>query len=162
MTVEFPEPTKAVVTVAEMARMVGLSRARFYQLMGTTFPWPVYDVSTRRPIYVEEQQRICLEVRRRNCGIDGKPVLFYARRNGAPLPTSKPRPKKSETKKDEQFADLVAGLKSLGLTAVNAADVRSAVAVVFPNGITGIDGGQVIRAVFLHLKRRDSGDKVGR
>ena len=136
MTVEFPEPTKAVVTVAEMARMVGLSRARFYQLMGTTFPWPVYDVSTRRPIYVEEQQRICLEVRRRNCGIDGKPVLFYARRNGAPLPTSKPRPKKSETKKDEQFADLVAGLKSLGLTAVNAADVRSAVAVVFPNGIS--------------------------
>ena len=162
MTVEFPEPTKAVVTVAEMARMVGLSRARFYQLMGTTFPWPVYDVSTRRPIYVEEQQRICLEVRRRNCGIDGKPVLFYARRNGALLPTSKPRPKKSETKKDEQFADLVAGLKSLGLTAVNAADVRSAVAVVFPNGIAGIDGGQVIRAVFLHLKRRDSGDKVGR
>ena len=162
MTVEFPEPTKAAVTVAEMARMVGLSRARFYQLLGTTFPWPVYDVSTRRPIYVEEQQRICLEVRRRNCGIDGKPVLFYARRNGAPLPTSKPRPKKAETKKDEQFADLVAGLKSLGLTAVNAADVRSAVAVVFPNGIAGIDGGQVIRAVFLHLKRRDSGDKVGR
>ena len=86
MTVQFPEPTKAAVTVAEMARMVGLSRARFYQLLGTTFPWPVYDVSTRRPIYVEEQQSICLEVRRRNCGIDGKPVLFYARRNGGPLP----------------------------------------------------------------------------
>ena len=130
--------------------------------MGTTFPWPVYDVSTRRPIYVEEQQRICLEVRRRNCGIDGKPVLFYARRNGAPLPTSKPQPKKSETKKDDEFSALAAALKSLGLTAVNAADVRSAVAVVFPNGIAGIDGGQVIRAVFLHLKRRDSGDKVGR
>ena len=30
--------TKAVVSVAEMARMVGLSRARFYQLVGTTFP----------------------------------------------------------------------------------------------------------------------------
>ena len=80
----------------------------------------------------------------------------------APLPASKPTTKKSETKKDEQFADLVAGLKSLGLTAVNAADVRSAVAVVFPNGIAGIDGGQVIRAVFLHLKRRDTGDNVGR
>ena len=80
MSVEFHEPTKAAVTVAEMARMVGLSRARFYQLLGTAFPFPVYDVSTRRPAYVEEQQRVCLEVRRRNCGIDGKPVLFYARR----------------------------------------------------------------------------------
>jgi hypothetical protein len=121
MSVEFNEPTRAAVTVAEMARMVGLSRARF----------------------------------------DGKPVLFYARGNGAPLPSSKPRPKKAVVKKDEQFGDLVAGLKSLGLTAVNAEEVRSAVAVVFPNGITGLDGGQVIRAVFLHLKRRDSGDKVG-
>ena len=162
MTVEFPEPTKAVVTVAEMARMVGLSRARFYQLLGTTFPWPVYDVSTRRPIYVEEQQRICLEVRRRNCGIDGKPVLFYARRNGTPLPTSKPRTQKPKAKRDDEFAPLAAALKSLGLAGVSTADLRSAVSATFPNGISGIDGGQVIRAVFLHFKRRDSGDKVGR
>jgi hypothetical protein len=161
MTVEFSEPTKAAVTVAEMARMVGLSRARFYQLLGTTFPFPVYDVSTRRPIFVEEQQRVCLEVRRRNCGIDGKPILFYARRGGS-LPPDKSRTKKPKPKRDEQFAALAAALKSLGLSAVSAADVRSAVAVVFPNGIAGIDGGQVIRAVFLHLKRRDSGDSVGR
>ena len=32
--------TKAAVSVAEMAQMVGLSRARFYQLVGTTFPSP--------------------------------------------------------------------------------------------------------------------------
>ena len=63
-----------------MARMVGLSRSRFHQLIGTTFPWPLYSVSTRRPFYDEELQKCCLEVRRRNCGIDGKPVLFYSRR----------------------------------------------------------------------------------
>ena len=64
--------TKAAVTVAEMGRMCGLSRARFYQLIGATFPMPVYDVATRRPFYDEEAQKVCLEVRRRNCGIDGR------------------------------------------------------------------------------------------
>ena len=80
--------TKAAVTVAEMARMVGLSRARFYQLMGTAFPSPVYDVATRRPHFDEDQQKDCLEVRRRNCGIDGKPILFYCRR--APINSKRP------------------------------------------------------------------------
>ncbi len=50
--------TKAAVTVAEMARMVGLSRARFYQLQDAgIFPLPLYDVSTRRPFYDEEAQK---------------------------------------------------------------------------------------------------------
>src|ERR1700751_4531911 len=94
--------TKAAVTVAEMARMVGLSRARFYQLMQAgAFPWPVYAVSTRRPIYVQELQEVCLEVRRRNCGIDGKPVLFYARRLGsAPGRPRPPKPKLEAKGKD--------------------------------------------------------------
>ena len=63
---------KQAVTVSEMARMVGLSRARFYQLIGSAFPFPVYNVSTKRPFFDESLQTICLEVRRRNCGIDGK------------------------------------------------------------------------------------------
>ena len=73
--------TKAAVTVAEMARMCGLSRSRFYQLIGTAFPRPERQPQTGRPIYTEELQQVCLEVRRRNWGIDGKAVLFYARRS---------------------------------------------------------------------------------
>ena len=45
------EATKSIVSISDMARMVGLSRARFYQLVGTTFPFPVYDVATHRPFY---------------------------------------------------------------------------------------------------------------
>ncbi|GAB5517605.1 hypothetical protein [Rhodopirellula baltica] len=71
--------TKAVVSVAEMARMVGLSRQRFYQVMGTTFPSPLYDTRTRRPFYPEDLQKVCLNVRRSNCGADGRPVMFYAK-----------------------------------------------------------------------------------
>src|SRR5229473_3348188 len=84
--------TKAAVTVAEMARMCGLSRSRFYQLIGTAFPEPERQPETGRPIYTEELQQVCLEVWRRNCGIDGKIVLFSARR--LPRAPAKPKPPK--------------------------------------------------------------------
>jgi len=62
------ELLKAAVTVAEMARMVGLSRARFYQLQKAgVFPAPKYDDVKKRPFYDQEAQKACLEVRRRNC-----------------------------------------------------------------------------------------------
>ncbi len=64
---------KAAVSVAEMARMVALSQQRFYQLVGSAFPHPVYDVATKRPFCTEELQAICLQVRLRNFGIDGRP-----------------------------------------------------------------------------------------
>src|SRR5271163_373483 len=104
--------TKAVVTVSEMARMVGLSRSRFYQLIGTTFPAPLMD-KKKRPFYSEELQAVCLEVRRRNCGIDGKPILFYARRLGPS--TAKPRKVKAPTTTNPQHTDLLEGVRSLGL-----------------------------------------------
>src|SRR5439155_4380549 len=71
--------TKNAVTVAGMARILGLSRSRFYQLMGTAFPLPVYDPATHRPFYSQDLQEVCQQVRRKNCGIDGKPILFYSK-----------------------------------------------------------------------------------
>lgn len=47
-TSQIPVETKAAVSCSEMDRMVGLSRQRFAQLQGATFPWPLYDVATRR------------------------------------------------------------------------------------------------------------------
>jgi hypothetical protein len=149
---------KAAVTVSEMAKMCGLSRARFYQLQRAgVFPLPVYDVATRRPIYVEELQKLCLEVRRRNCGINGKAVLFYVRRQ--PLEPIPPKPRKTCPKKDQQD-DLIVALRALGLTCVTAGQVRAAIAELFPQGVTGHEQAEIIRAVFLHLKRRHSGEKV--
>src|SRR3954470_7229740 len=124
--------TKAVVTVAEMARMVGLSRARFYQLQRTgVFPQPVYDVSTRRPIYVEEAQKVCLEVRRRNCGVNGQPVLFYSRGHPLPAQTKPPRTAKPTPTKMNNHADLMDGLAALGLT-TTAAEVEAAIKAAYP------------------------------
>lgn len=153
------ENTKAIVTVSEMARMCGLSRARFYQLQKAgIFPPPVYDLSTRRPIYVEDMQQVCLEVRKRNCGVNGKPVLFYCR-GGNPRPlVSKGRKQKP---KPEKHAELIDALVDLGIS-VTAVQVGQAVKELFPTGIEGTDQAEVVRAVFLRLKEKNRDDNVGR
>ncbi|MEO2089797.1 MAG: hypothetical protein ABGY75_09920 [Gemmataceae bacterium] len=145
--------TKAVVTVSEMARMVGLSRARFYELVEAgVFPTPVYDVSTRRPLYDEKMQETCLEVRRRNLGVNGKPVLFYARGQRTPTPAVKAsKPPVAQPKTTAAHTDLIDGLGALGLVDTPA-QVAEAVAALYPAGVDGTDRGQVLRAVFLHLK----------
>lgn len=148
--------TKTVVSISEMARMVGLSRARFYQLIGTTFPAPIYDVVTRRPFYDEELQIVCLEVRRRNCGIDGKPLMFYSRRPLVSTPAKRSKPKRTPN-----HTELIAGLKSLGLTPTTA-QVEAAIGELYPRGVESVAPGELLRAVFLHLKRQDRADSVGR
>jgi hypothetical protein len=139
--------TKTAVSVAEMARMVGLSRARFYQLIGSAFPHPVYDVSTRRPFYDEEAQTLCLEVRRRNSGIDGKPILFYARR-----PVTTTAPKKRPNVQNPNVG-LLEGLKGLGLVATSG-QVDGAVKELFPKGTDGVEPAEVVRSVFIHLQKK--------
>lgn len=156
---------KAVVSVSDMARMVGLSRARFYQLMGTAFPRPVVSDQMQRPHYTEEMQRVCLEVRRRNCGIDGKPILFYsARARASSLPAKKPRTSAREQAVcSRKHDDIAAAMKSLGLT-VTEIVVDQAVKTVFPEGTEGAARGDVIRRVFRHLRStscRNSGGNVG-
>jgi len=153
--------SKCVVSVTEMAKMLGLSRARFYQLMGSAFPRPLYDVRTRRPFFVEELQKVCLEVRRRNCGIDGKPVLFYAKGHRGSPPT-KPGRKKAATHGRNEFPDILDGVQALGLAWATTAQVASAMRTLFPQGVVGKDQSEVVRAVFLHLRRQNPGDNVGR
>ena len=150
--------TKAAVTVSEMARMVGLSRARFYELVEAgVFPTPLYDVSTRRPLYDEKLQETCLMVRRRNCGVNGRPVLFYARGHRATTPAVKPsKPPVAKPKPSAAHTDLIDGLGALGLS-VNSAQVNEAVAALYPTGVNGTNRGQVLRAVFLKLKASGSG-----
>ncbi len=150
MIVEF----KSAVTVSEMARMLGLSRARFYQLIGTAFPHPVYSVSTRRPLFVEELQKVCLEVRRKNCGIDGKPILFYSRRPGVSSlkkQIGSPRTKKLPAK----YSNIINGLKGLGMSGVTDQQVETAIQKLYPHGTVGVDEATLIRTIFVALMRQN-------
>jgi hypothetical protein len=139
---------KERLAVAEMARKVGLSRARFYQLIGTAFPYPIYDIATQRPFYSADQQIACLEVRQTNRGVDGMPILFYSRR----LDTKRQGKKAKRNRKDKSLTDLLDGLKGLGLSSATAADVEPAIEELFPAGTSGKDPAEVLRTVFVHLK----------
>jgi hypothetical protein len=151
---------KTAVTVSEMARMVGLSRARFYQLIGTAFPFPVYSVSTRRPYFDEDLQKVCLEVRRRNCGIDGNPVLFYSRRLNLPLPKKQIRTGRSTSPKTTKHKNLIVGLAGLGLNGITEQQVEAALQKLYPQGGGGVDEATLLRTLFVDLMRQNRGDKV--
>jgi hypothetical protein len=141
--------TLAAISVSDMARRVGLSRQRFTQLVSEgVFPAPVYDVQTQRPFYTSELQERCLEVKRRNVGVNGRVVLFYTKRLPAPAPTGKP----SNGQANGHYAELLDGLKGLGLTSVTAAQVEAAVKTLYPKGVKAVPIGDVLRTVFLHLR----------
>jgi hypothetical protein len=156
--------TKAAMTKAELARLLDLSRQRFDQLVKTgVFPMPIYNITTRRPYYSAELQQVCIDVRRRNFGVNGRPVLFYAKGRRVERPVKPTRPVKSSPKKivKEEYPQILAAVHALGLAATSD-QIASAVAGEFPAGVTNLDQGVVIRGVFLALKRKNHGDNVGR
>ena len=73
-----------------------------------------------------------------------KPVMFYARRVGEACV--------APTKVKAKHADLIDAIKSLGLS-VTADQVEAAVTELFPKGTDRVNHGEVIRSVFVHLKK---------
>ncbi len=143
---------------SEVARLVGLSRQRFHQLVKQgVFAEPLYDVQTRRPFYTEEMAAQCEEVRRRNTGINGQVVLFYACRSGAgPTPKRTSKPKQSKPTSN-RYGDLLDGLKALGLVNVTLAQLEAAIKQTYPDGESGIAPAELLRAVFLVIKGQELG-----
>jgi hypothetical protein len=139
-------PTKAVVSVSEMAAALDLSRARFYQLLDAQIlPQPVYDIRTHRPIYPQDLQEKCLAVRQTGIGSNGQYMLFYS-----PRKNTGSTPKKSASKKVSKYQDIREALTTMGLD-VSDEQVSKAVADVFPEGIK--DQGIAIRELFRHFKK---------
>ncbi len=61
---------------------------------------------------------------------------------------------------DDSLDDLLDGLRALGLMTATIAQVAAAVKELYPNGVSGTDEGEVLRAVFLAIKCRDSADNL--
>ena len=135
-----------ICTVTAMARQIGLSRARFYELLAQgAFPPPLYSLRTQRPFFTPDQQRKCLEIRRTGIGLGGQPVVFSApRKKGA-----------SEGLPDVDYDELTRILRRMEL-AVTKRHVRKAIAEVYPKGLPqGATDESVIRDLYLYfLKAR--------
>jgi predicted DNA-binding transcriptional regulator AlpA len=141
---------KAAATVTEVAAMCQLSRSRFYDLVHAgVFPKPVHNETVSRPIYVRELIDQCLEIRRTGIGLNQKVVVFNHKRRRS----AQAKPRQVRQPVANEHGELVEALRSLGLAATGQ-DVQSALSDVYPTGTTGIDQGEVIRRLFLHLRGR--------
>lgn len=140
---------KSVITVSEMAGLCQLSRSRFYDLIEAgVFPRPVQHPSSKRPMYDRKLQEKCLEIRETGIGMNGQPVLFNRKPSRAGQSKAQRKP---AVKPPPDHGDLLEALKGLGLTPTSQA-VDEALAALFPTGHAGLDQGDVIRKVFLHLQ----------
>jgi hypothetical protein len=137
---------KAVVSVVQMADMLGLSKSRFYALVQAgVFPQPVRHQSCKRPVFDADLQQKCLEIRHTGIGHNGNPVLFNRKRRKSAQSKAQQQPV------SEEQAELIEALKSLGLTA-SAEEVQAVIQELYPDGWNGIDQGEVVRRVFLKLR----------
>ena len=137
---------KAVCSVTEMAKKLGLSRARFYQLqkMGV-FPRPVYCPRTRRPFYPLDLQQRCLAIRRTGIGHNGWPIVFYSMR--------KDKPVKPQNQINPAYKQLADTLRQMGLN-VTLNTVNNSVKALYPKGLPShTDEGTVIRDLFRYLRQ---------
>ncbi len=147
---------RCVLTVSDMARALNLSRSRFYSLVESgVFPQPLYLIETRRPFYDETLRDQCLEIRRTGLGANGRPVFFYPKRVGLPASAKSSSARKRRTGKptvDPLVVRLIEMLKGLGIDDPKPQRVSSALSTCFPDGVTDRSEGELVAAVFRHLR----------
>jgi AcrR family transcriptional regulator len=146
---------RAAVSVTQMAKMVGLSRAAFYEhVRRGHFVAPMYQPgSLRRPVYTAEMQRQNLEVRATQLGVNGEYVLFYERQ---PREESERPGRRSRSEAPGGVAsDLLRRLEGLGLQGLSESRVEQAVAECFPHGAAGVAEPEVLRVIYRQLRRTD-------
>ncbi len=136
---------ESICSVTEMARAVGLSRARFHQLIRIgVFPPPVYCIRTKKPMYPSHLQQACLRIRGTGVGFDRQPILFNTPR--------KSQQAGSYRRRITGHGDLAGVLEALGMR-VAAGDLASAIRALYPKGLPkGPLQGDVIDNVLRYLQ----------
>jgi hypothetical protein len=152
------ESSPSYLSCAEVARRLGLSRQRFWQLRRDgVFPQPHVDEETGRQFYTQEQVDLCLDLRKRNVGMNGKVVLFYSVRSMTTV--SKPTKKKSRRKpRTDRHQHIIESLKALGLSGVTDGQVEAAMNEILPIGKGDPDHGDLVRSIFLYIQRQNSSE----
>ena len=136
---------QSVCSVSQLAKKLRLSRARFYQLQHTgIFPPPVYCLYTKRPLYTERLQEQCLEIRRTGIGRNGRPIIFYSKRDATAI--------KSHRCSEQKCRELSDALEQTGLK-ISPAKAGKAFMAIFPDDWKKLDiNGAVIAKVFRYFQ----------
>ena len=141
---------RAAVSVTQMAKMVGMSRAAFYShIERGTFLAPIYSTSNRRPIYTRDMQAKNLEAKASQMGVNGEYVLFYDRRPRETVGS----PTRRTRGAGEATGAFRLRLEGLGLTRLTDAQVEAALSACFPQGTADVPESEVLRVIYRHLRR---------
>lgn len=136
---------KSICSVTELSRKLGLSRARFYQLQKAgVFPEPVYCLYTKRPFYPIDLQEICLGIRRTGIGHNGRPIIFYSKRDIGI--------QKSNGGQEQKYKEISEALEHTGLK-VSPLNTRKAIVDLYPENWQKLEiDGKVIAEVFRYFQ----------
>lgn len=146
---------KAAISVSEMARLCSLSRGHFYALVREgVMPRPAFDLITRRPLYPRELIEECLRVKATNRAPDGRYVIFYTRNSDGTHSSTRPsRRAAARSQAGSDHAEILDGLKALGLQSLTSVQVETALRACYPQGYSGVEEGQVLRTLWQHFRR---------
>jgi len=139
-------------SITEMAKKVGLSRIRFYQLRKEgVFPEPDDSSCPNHSFYTLQSQQKCIEIRKTGIGLNGKPIIFNAPRIKKPKKSRKPR-----NQQNNRYEELAATLRQWKWD-VTHIDVKNAVKIKYPEGLEQHpDDGLILRDVIDHLIEKAS------
>ena len=157
------ENIPSVVNTAQMCKLLNLSKARFYSLISTSdlsicfFLPPIYGLDNRRPYYSREMAQQNIDFKRNSTGLNNKVLLFYNSRclTSSVLKAKPKKPEKQNQQSIDKHSELMAGLKSLGLSDTTSAQIDAALSFCFPTGSQNIDDSEKLRAVFRHIKQKN-------
>ncbi len=145
---EFGSNVEGILNITKMARLVGLSRSRFYDHMERgVFHKPLRAEGSSRPYYTPELAAANIHVRCTGIGANGSVVSFNDKNRSVGPMLKAPKPHLPK-----RHRSLIQDLKSLGFT-VTAAQVDEALTACFSDGIDGQDEATVLRTLLRHLKK---------
>lgn len=154
---DIKQQKKAFVSLSECADTLGISRTHLYTLISQNVLLPPsYCIESKKPFYCAEAVERNLEVMRTNIAISGKFHLFHRKHDSTDMEApSPPRKRIRPIRPPSNRKYIIGGLRSLGMNA-SSIQVDAAISSIYPNGVAGEDDGEVLRAIYLYIKRLNS------
>ena len=137
---------QSYISVSQMSEQLNISRVHFYSLLKRgIFPQPIKRNGCR-PFYDPEGQRTCHEIKEKQIGIDGQPILFYSKTD---------KSKKESKEKTSKYTLFVDTLTELGLSGVTSKEVEATIKRLYPSGTAQTTEETLIRELFIDFSTRN-------
>ncbi|AQT68702.1 hypothetical protein STSP2_01874 [Anaerohalosphaera lusitana] len=140
---------KEKYSVSKTAKLLGFSRARFYELLDQgVFPRPFRDPANNRPYYDNELVQKCQAIKETCVDIEGRPVVFYKNKKTTTSEDSKDAKKELSNRHTEIYHIV----KAMGVEC-SYAQFAEVCNQLLPNRGDDISRAAAIKNIYRHLCR---------